>query len=74
MILFPFIEMDVWKCTNHVQWQTNHVKDKVKSTITAGTSRLIKWIYKERYKLLLLQRKQHFHYGLQTTKRKILSC
>jgi len=42
--------------TSHVQWHTNHVKEKLKSTVTnswflrRGTSPLIKWIFKERYK------------------------
>ena len=30
------IDRSFW-CTNHVQWHTNHVKEKVKSTITADS-------------------------------------
>ena len=42
--------------------------------LSRGTSRLIKWIYKERYELLLLKRKQQLNNSLQTTKLKLMSC
>ena len=80
---FAFIEMNVWKLmgsfwyTYHVQWRTNYVTENVKSTITAdfrGTSRLIKWIYKERYELLILKRNQLLNNSLKATKLKLMSC
>ena len=40
--------------------------------LSRGTSRLTKWIYQERYELLLLKRKQQLNNSLQTTK--LISC
>ena len=42
--------------------------------LSRDTSRLIEWIYKERYQLLLLQRKQQLNNSVQTAKLKLLSC
>ena len=42
--------------------------------LSRGTSQLIKWIYKERYELLLLERKQQLNNSLKTTKLKLMSC
>ena len=42
--------------------------------LSRGTSRLIKWIYRERYELLLLKRKQQLNNSLQTTELKLISC
>ena len=42
--------------------------------LSRGTSRLIKWIYKERYELFLLKSKQQLNNSLQTTKLKLMSC
>ena len=39
-----------------------------------GTSRLIKWIYREICELLLLKRKQQLNNSLQTTELKLISC
>ena len=35
--------------------------------VSRGTSRLIKWIFKEKYELFLLKRKQQLDKSLQTT-------
>ena len=68
-----------WMKVGRSFWYTNHVKEKVKSTIyswfvSRGTSRLKKWNYKARYELLLLKRKQQLNNSLQTTKLKLMSC
>ena len=42
--------------------------------LSCGTSRWTKWIYKERYELLLLKRKQQLDNSLQTTKLKHILC
>ena len=65
-----------WMKVGRSFWYTNHVKEKVKSTIyswfvSRGTSRLKKWNYKARYELLLLKRRQQLNNSLQTTKLKL---
>ena len=57
-----------------VEWHTNHVKEKAKSTITADSSSKSrhKPIFRERYELFLLKRKQLGN-SLQTTKLKLKS-
>ena len=72
--------------TDYSFWYTNHVQGTYKSCqreskinhynwfLSRGTSRLIKWIYKERYELLLLKRKQQLNNSLRTTKLKLMSC
>ena len=42
--------------------------------IIRSTSGLVKWIYKERFELLLLKRQQQLNNSLQTTKLKLTSC
>ena len=42
--------------------------------LSRGTSRLKKWIYKERHELLFLKRKQQLNNSLQTTELRIMSC
>ena len=62
--------------TNHVQWHTNHVKEKVLNYyswfLSHGRGRLIKWIYKER-RIVLTEKKQ-LNNSLQSTKLKRISC
>ena len=73
------IDRSFWY-TNQVQWHTNHVKENQSKInhyswfLSRKTSRLIKWIYKARYELLLLKRKQQLNNSLETTKLKLMSC
>ena len=60
-----------------VTWKTCQRESKINYYswfLSRATSPLIKWIYKERYELLLLKRKQQLNNSLQSTKLKLQSC
>ena len=67
-----------FRFSNHVQWQTNHVKEEVKSTIKADSDSRHKPINKmdlqREIRIALTEKKKTLNNNLQTTKLKLMSC